>query len=105
MALAQFVRMPNVRVTKQMFAPAKHISDPMQWYKNARKLIKELPSLCEHGCEQRMVWPEHPSIGPQDHWHLSSNVDISIKWIKFDLVNALGEKAHLVIDRTVPSMG
>src|SRR5262249_33252078 len=93
MALAQFVQVNGERITKRMFTPKKKMTDPLQWYKDARKLIKELPQLST------------APVRTKEQWRLICEPETSVRWIKFTLENGIGEKAHLVIDRTASSLG
>jgi hypothetical protein len=110
MALIQFRdEVRKINVTKRMFAPKKHVCDVMQWYKDAGKLIKELPVLCLGSFDHHnnCVMPhgtQHPNE-PKAHWHLAETPYVTPKWIKFTLVNMIGEKSHLIIDRSVPAIG
>lgn len=104
MALIQFIQEPlNVRITKRMFAPKRHLQDPLAWYKEARKHIPEIPEL------QSNPIPLNGFPAPIPHssnwWYLESEPEISVRYLKFTLVSGRGDRAHLVIDRTVPSIG
>jgi hypothetical protein len=72
------------------------MQDPMRWYKEARKLIPQLPQLSPMAfvCQ----------TGSKDHWYLETTPEISVKYLKFTLINGKSERCHLVIDRTVNGM-
>jgi hypothetical protein len=89
-----------------MFTPKTKMSDPMQWYKNARKLIPELPELhpqplmvvADGGHLRTAPLPRSPK------YYLESPPETSVKYLRFTMVNGLNERCYLVIDRTHPSM-
>lgn len=84
MPVAQYVfKVHNITVTRNMRTPIK-ITSLEHWFREARKSIGDLPNAYD------------PATG----WRLAADPDVSIKWIRFDLENTLGEKAQLVIDRT-----
>lgn len=102
MALAQYVKEPNIHITKRMFAPKKHVQDVMSWYKEAKKCIPELPTLVVPPPLHSLVIEKYYT---KDQWFLPHEPDITPAYIKFTLMNGIGERAHLVIDRKAPSIG
>jgi hypothetical protein len=86
MALTQFRNDPKaINITKKMSAPKK-VEQIEAWFKQARKTIPEIPD------------PE------QTDWQITHK-DATIKWIKFEMHNTVGERCYVVIDRTVPFIG
>jgi hypothetical protein len=103
MALCQFVQHPDIRITRRMFTPQRKLQDPMTWYKVARKAIPQIPLLCTGTYDVTDQCP-HWHSKPEDHWHLSHEPEISVRYLKFTMTNEVGERCHLVIDRTVNGM-
>lgn len=68
-------------ITKGMHAPKKKVCELSSWLKAARRLI-----------------PEIPEDGGDLGWTLKEQV-VDLKWIKFTLVNNVGERAYVVINR------
>lgn len=103
--MAQFVdQIRGTNITRQMFAPSKNISDPFQWYKNARGIIPQLPFVCTGACKNfvSVCAPElQATHGNKDHWHFEWEHiwEVTPNYIKFQMQNGIGERCHLVIDR------
>jgi hypothetical protein len=62
----------NVSITRTMFAPRRGISDASQWFKEARKIIPQIP--LDHGllltqCTPHWItWElEHPQTGARSY--------------------------------------
>lgn len=70
--------------TKQMPTP-KRISVIQSWYNDARKAIPEIP-------------PASYNVHVNNEWMIEHQ-EASTKWIKFDLLNRIGQKAYIVILR------
>lgn len=68
----------NLRITKGMPSP-KQYTRPVAWFRKARKFI-----------------PEIPDVFAATHWRIDYE-DISAEWLRFDLRNADGERAYVVI--------
>lgn len=86
MAVVQFRNDPKgINITKPMFPPKK-VSEMSAWYKAARKVIPDIPDL-----EQRT-------------WTLAHAL-ADLQWVKFELRNAIGERAYVIIDRKRPAIG
>lgn len=92
MPIAQYTNMHrSISVNRSMPTP-KRMSELRYWLKEAQKWIKEIPrQIAESEASADR------SIGT-DGWFVA-NTDVSVKWIKFNLENRIGEKAHLVINR------
>lgn len=87
MALAQFRNQAkNIEITKKMGAPKKMTMEG--WFKATRKMIPQIPN-------------------PKDSdWIITHEfADTKAQWIKFELVNSIGEKCQVIIDRKVPFIG
>lgn len=87
MPLAQYrfpTANPPIEVTRRMGAPK--IATTKAWYKAARAVIPQVPNLKE------------------TDWEIFSE-EVTLGWVRFNLQNSVGEKAYLVIDRNVPSIG
>lgn len=95
MSTAQYNFPPRkLTITKDMNTPVKKFQDLFKgWYRNARNAIPELPLIPEltGGIPQKDIEGRY--------WKLQSVPDVSLAYIKFTLINDLGEKAHLVIAR------
>src|SRR5262245_38280849 len=92
MPTVQFVNMGRkINKTATMPTP-RRITELEQWLKHAQLAIPEIPRSIAGA-------PELAVTQWSDGWHVFST-DISDKWIKFNLQNKFGEKAHIVIDRT-----
>jgi hypothetical protein len=78
---------PAKSVLKQgrMFSP-KRITQELAWFKEARKTIPTIPD---------------PN---KTDWQIS-NVEVSIRYVRFHMHNSIGHKATVTIDRTAPSLG
>lgn len=86
MALAQYKFEPKgICISKKMPAPKK-VERIEAWFKQARKLIPEIPN------------PE------QTDWQITHQ-DATVKWINFEMHNSVGERCYVVIDRTQPFIG
>lgn len=86
MALAQFrMQAKNINITKKMAAPKK-VTQIEAWFKEARKMIPEIPN-------------------PKDTDWIITHQQADVKWVRYDLVNSVGEKCQVVIDRTQPFIG
>lgn len=94
MPLAQYTNMfkkPAVQVNRTIPTP-KRMTELRYWLKEAQKWIPEIPrQIAESEASADR------SIGT-DGWFVA-NTDVDIKWIKFNLENRIGERAHLVINR------
>jgi hypothetical protein len=85
MALAQYrMETQGVQVTRRI--PAPKVATEMGWHKSARKHIPQVPDL-------RL-----------SDWKLST-FTADLAWIHIEYTNSVGERAYLVIDRRVPSIG
>lgn len=71
-------------VTKQMPTP-KQITKVEKWYKEARKVIPEIPNALI-GLYADRSW-------------IISHYETDVKWVKFDLQDLEGRKAYIVILR------
>lgn len=85
MPLVQFRNQPKaIDITRKMFAPKKASIEA--WFKEARKIIPQIPN-------------------PKDSDWQVSNFDHAVsedgRWIKFEMFNSVGERCHIVIDRSV----
>lgn len=86
MALAQYRFEPkNINITKRMPAPKK-VERIEAWFKQARKMIPEIPS------------PENSD------WQITHQ-EASVQWIKYEMHNSIGERCYVIIDRNQPFMG
>jgi hypothetical protein len=102
MALAQYTNMhQGVTITRHLGAPKK--ATLKAWYQACCKVIKELPKLSD--APVPLNGNPAPIPRSEDFWYLFTEPEVSIQWIKFTLMNGLDEKAHLVIDRSKPSIG
>jgi hypothetical protein len=78
----------KVNITKKMFTPKK--ADQISaWWREARKLIPQIPDPYTNG-DWRFE-PDRP--------------EITIGYIRWSMVNKKSERVHLVIDRKTPSLG
>lgn len=75
----------KIRVNRSMLTPKK-FTDLNHWYKSARKAIPSIPKLSE---------PTPDGI----LWRYISDPDVSLDWIRFDIENTMGQRAHVVINR------
>jgi hypothetical protein len=73
-------------ITKKFGAPKKMTMEA--WYKAARKVI-----------------PEIPNVKDTDWQILSEEATKDARWIIYDLANSVGDRAKVLIDRTVPLIG
>ena len=64
---------------------------------------KKMSSLDAWWKEARRAIPEIPQIG--EGWEVQGSPDVSLQYIKWTLVNGVGERAHVVINRTAPILG
>lgn len=98
MPTVQYVNMHRkVSETRNMPTP-KRITELRYWLKGAQAAIPNIP---------RQIAESEASANNGifgDGWFVS-NTDVDIKWIKFNLENRLGEKAHIVINRQTNAMG
>lgn len=86
MALAQYRNQANdVNITKKIPAPRK-VEKMEAWFKEARKMIPQIPN-------------------PKETDWIISHETATIKYVRFDMVNTVGEKCQVVIDRTQPFIG
>lgn len=84
MALAQYRNeVAGVEKTRRLGAPK--LATQKGWYRAVRKVIPEVPDV------------------KNSDWTIYT-YQAGIKWIRFDFVNSVGERAYLVIDRSVPSI-
>lgn len=83
MPIVQFRNDPKqINITKRMFAPKK-AGVLGAWFKEARTVCPQIPN-------------------PKDSdWTIASE-EASLTYVKFELRNSIGEKCHVVIDRTAP---
>jgi len=79
------------QVTRNIPTP-KRITELRYWLKEVQKAIPEVPKQIAES--EGMASHQ---IG-SDGWFVC-NVDADLKWIKFNLENRVGEKAHIVIRR------
>lgn len=94
MPVAQYVNVFEKRhITKNILTP-KRITELKYWLKECQKTIKEMPQVIAES--EGMV--DHTL--PVDKSWFVATYDVDVKWIKFNLENRLGEKAHVVIDRS-----
>lgn len=85
MALVQYrMQAKDVNITKRMGAPKKMTMDA--WFKQCRKVIPEIPNVKD---TDWIIKHEHADF----------------RWIKYELVNSIGEKCEVVVDRTQPFIG
>lgn len=101
MPLVQY-RFPvkGIEINKRMSVPTKQIHNPLRWYKDARKVIPELPSICDgryDNTDECTKWHSPPA----DHWHfvLDKIWEATVDYLKYEFRNELGERAYLVIQR------
>lgn len=86
MAEAQYTNVvAGVSRNRRFGAPS--VATTAAWYKAARIAIPEIPNL-----------KKDPT------WTLANEPVVSVKWIRYDLVNKAGGKCYVIIDRTAPSM-
>lgn len=88
----------KIKVSRGMITPKK-IQDLSKWLKQAQISVKEIPrniASCATVVDR--------SISPDMSWFVSDE-EVSVKYIRFDIENLLGEKAHIVINRSTNSMG
>jgi hypothetical protein len=82
MATVQFRNDPKgIDITKRMGAPKK--ATMKAWFQESRKLIPQIPS-------------------PRDTDWFIYHEEATVKWIKYELQNSVGERCYVVIDRTTP---
>lgn len=84
MAEVQYVDKSGQRKNARMGAP-KRADSLDHWFRAARKAIPLIPKIGDDG------------------WVLAGTL-ATTDFIRFDLLNALQEKAYIVIDRSKPSM-
>lgn len=75
----------NVDKSARMFTP-KRITQESAWLREARKVIPEIPNV------------------EKTDWRILS-MDVSLHKLHFELVNSLGTRATITIDRKVPGFG
>lgn len=98
MPTVQYVNMlTKETVTRSMLTP-KRITELRHWLKGAQGAIKEIPRQIAESEQSadRSIY--------SDGWFVA-NTDVDVKWIKFNLENRVGEKAHIVIDRRTNAIG
>lgn len=83
MALAVYVDSGGRRKTARMFPP-RRVTQEVAWLKAARMVIPEIPDV-------RVT-----------SWYVAK-VEVEVGYIKFGLLNGMGEFATVLIDRTVRS--
>jgi hypothetical protein len=95
MPLAQF-RNEVARINRTALMPTpKKITDVWAWYKQARRHISEIPDIAQL----------HRQHFDQFFWSSRITPEVTTRWIRFDLEDAQGLRAYLVIDRTVSNIG
>lgn len=83
----------NQRVTRNLHTP-KRMTEIKYWIKEVQKTIKECPKYIAPSLE------EADNSTGSDGWFVMYE-DVTIKWIKLEIHNKFGEKAHIVISRGV----
>jgi len=101
MPVAQYVYpAKDMRISRNMPVPKKVGELFRGWYAEAYKALKVLPLVSE------VVRGDFPGTCQHGRlWKISEEPDISPQMIKFTLVNDIGERSYLVIDRTKDSFG
>jgi hypothetical protein len=75
----------QVNVTRRFGAPK--VATVEAWYKVACAFMPQVPNL------------------KKTDWRWASDPEVTIQYIRYDLVNSKGEKCQLVIDRLAPAIG
>lgn len=85
----------NINIVKDMRSP-KRISQVSAWFKEARKVVPEIPAVGPHvGIVQHTtITDEGEKIG----WVLTDE-NVTQKFIRWDITNSLGERCYVVIAR------
>lgn len=87
----------NISRTSSMPTP-KRITELRHWLRGAQTAIREIPRNIAEAQSMAIMGVGH------DGWYVQ-NSDVSQKWIKFNIENRFGERAHIVIDRTPRGLG
>lgn len=88
MPIVQFRNDPQkIDLTRKMFAPKR--SSIEAWFKEARKVIPQIPN------PKQTDW----QLTTLDLGEVLSDDD---RFIKFEMFNSVGERCHIVIDRSIP---
>jgi hypothetical protein len=104
MALFQFRDEPKgINRSYRIHAPKKHVTSPLAWYKECRERLPTIPDLCKLTLGDIKNCP--PAKEPHNHYHLTHQPEVTVRYIKFTIENELGERCHLVIDRSIPAIG
>lgn len=86
MPIVQFRNDPqSIDINRKMFAPKT--ATIQAWFKEARKVIPQIPN------------PK------QTDWQVSNwahAITTDGRFIKFEMFNSVGERCHIVIDRSIP---
>lgn len=93
MPKVQYVNMIRKIDKSASFPTPKRITELRYWLKACQVALSDIPRNIAESEESA-----DRSLSPDLSWFVA-NSDIDAKWIKFNLENRLGEKAHIVIDR------
>lgn len=88
MPIVQFRNDPqSIDINRKMFAPKT--SSIQAWFKEARKVIPQIPNPKQTDWQLATIEPEKV-------------ISADARWIKFEMFNSVGERCHIVIDRSIP---